>query len=72
MRGVSFTGSTAVGRKVAAKAGGLLKRFAMELGGKDALIILDDADMQRAVDTAVFGNLHASGTNLYVCRTYYC
>lgn len=53
--GISFTGSTAVGRQVAAKAGGLLKRACVELGGKDALIILDDADMQRALNAATFG-----------------
>lgn len=61
VRGISFTGSTAVGRKVAAKAAGHLKRFAMELGGKDALVILDDADMDRAVDTAVFGTFMHQG-----------
>jgi len=55
VRGVSFTGSTAVGRQVAAKAGGLLKRCCVELGGKDALIILEDADIERAVNAATFG-----------------
>jgi aldehyde dehydrogenase (NAD+) len=61
VRGVSFTGSTAVGRQVAAKAASHLKRFAMELGGKDALIVLDDADMDRAVDCAVFGTFMHQG-----------
>ncbi|HEX6998010.1 MAG TPA: aldehyde dehydrogenase family protein [Gammaproteobacteria bacterium] len=55
VRGVSFTGSTAVGRQVAAKAGGLLKKACLELGGKDALIVLDDADIEKAVNAATFG-----------------
>jgi aldehyde dehydrogenase (NAD+) len=61
VRGISFTGSTAVGSKVAAKAGGLLKRCCVELGGKDALIILDDADMELAVNAATFGSFMHQG-----------
>ena len=61
VRGISFTGSTAVGSRVAAKAGGLLKRFCVELGGKDALIILDDADMELAVNAATFGSFMHQG-----------
>jgi aldehyde dehydrogenase (NAD+) len=61
VRGVSFTGSTAVGRQVAAKAGGLLKRCCVELGGKDALIVLDDADMELAVNAATFGSFMHQG-----------
>ena len=53
--GVSFTGSTAVGRHIASLAGSLLKKACVELGGKDALIVLDDADMDRAVNAATFG-----------------
>jgi vanillin dehydrogenase len=55
VRGISFTGSTAVGAKIAAKAGSLLKKCVLELGGKDALIVLDDADIERAVNAATFG-----------------
>ena len=55
VRGVSFTGSTAVGAQVAAKAGGLLKKCCVELGGKDALIVLEDADIEQAVNAATFG-----------------
>jgi vanillin dehydrogenase len=61
VRGISFTGSTAVGSRVAAKAGGLLKRCCVELGGKDALIILDDADMELAVNAATFGSFMHQG-----------
>src|SRR5262245_26157714 len=55
VRGISFTGSTAIGSQVAAKAGGLLKKCCVELGGKDALIVLDDADIEHAVNAATFG-----------------
>ena len=46
---VSFTGSTAVGRRVGELAGRHLKKVALELGGKNALIVLNDADMELAV-----------------------
>ncbi|MCK9510273.1 MAG: benzaldehyde dehydrogenase [Pigmentiphaga sp.] len=46
---VSFTGSTAVGRRVGELAGRHLKKVALELGGKNSLIILDDADLDLAV-----------------------
>ncbi|MBB3178517.1 benzaldehyde dehydrogenase [Variovorax sp. Sphag1AA] len=46
---VSFTGSTAVGRRVGELAGKHLKKVALELGGKNALIVLDDADLDLAV-----------------------
>jgi acyl-CoA reductase-like NAD-dependent aldehyde dehydrogenase len=59
--GISFTGSTAVGRRVAAKAGEMLKKVCLELGGKDALIILDDADMERALNAATFGSFMHQG-----------
>ena len=53
--GVSFTGSTAVGRQVASKAGMMLKKACVELGGKDSLIILEDADLELALNAASFG-----------------
>jgi aldehyde dehydrogenase (NAD+) len=52
---ISFTGSEAVGRSLAAKAGQQLKKICLELGGKDALLVLDDADLDRAVAAATFG-----------------
>ena len=50
---VSFTGSVPVGARVAAVAGSAIKRVTLELGGKSANIILDDADLPRAVKTGV-------------------
>lgn len=61
VKGVSFTGSTAVGRQIAAKAGAHLKKACVELGGKDALIICEDADMERAVGAANFGSFMHQG-----------
>jgi aldehyde dehydrogenase (NAD+) len=58
---VSFTGSTVVGREIAALGGHHLKRVALELGGKDALIVLDDADLDRAVGAATFGSFMHAG-----------
>lgn len=53
---VSFTGSTAVGRRVGELAGRHLKKVALELGGKNALIILDDADMDLALCGGAWGS----------------
>jgi aldehyde dehydrogenase (NAD+) len=61
VRGISFTGSTAIGRKVAARAGELLKRCCIEAGGKDALIVLEDADIEHAVNAATFGSFMHQG-----------
>ncbi|MEM6636281.1 MAG: aldehyde dehydrogenase family protein [Pseudomonadota bacterium] len=55
VKGIAFTGSTAVGRRVAAKCGAHLKKACIELGGKDSLIVLEDADMERATSAASFG-----------------
>ena len=54
---VSFTGSTNVGRAIGAAAGGDMKRLLMELGGKGACIVLDDADVKTAITgiTSVWG-----------------
>ena len=52
---IQFTGSTAVGRRVAELAGKTLKKVSLELGGNNALIILDDADLDLAVNNAAWG-----------------
>jgi aldehyde dehydrogenase (NAD+) len=57
---VSFTGSTATGRAIAAAAAPTLKKVFLELGGKSAAIVLDDADLASAVGTAAFAvSVHA-------------
>ena len=52
---ISFTGSTAVGRTIATECAKRGKRVVLEMGGKSPLIILQDADLDYAVDTACFG-----------------
>lgn len=61
VKGISFTGSTPVGRAIAAKAGAHLKKACVELGGKDSLIILEDADLERASQAANFGSFMHQG-----------
>lgn len=59
--GVTITGSTEVGREVAAKASHALKKNVMELGGSDAMVVLPDADMQKTIEGALMGRLTNSG-----------
>lgn len=58
---ISFTGSTAVGRRVGALAGQHLKKVSLELGGKNALIVLDDVDVDLAVSNAAWGSFLHQG-----------
>ena len=52
---ISFTGSTAVGKSIGATCGNLLKKVALELGGNNALIVLDDADLDAASSNGAWG-----------------
>ena len=52
VRAISFTGSTATGNRIVKTAG--LKKFSMELGGKSPFVVFEDADLDRALDAAVF------------------
>ena len=61
VRGVSLTGSEGAGSVVAARAGKNLKKSTMELGGSDALIALDDADLDKTVRWAVWGRMNNGG-----------
>lgn len=61
VRNVNFTGSTNVGRIIGVQAAQHLKPAVLELGGKNPLIILEDADPDLAVDAAVFGAFMNSG-----------
>ena len=61
VKAISFTGSTAVGRHIAAKAGAHLKKACVELGGKDSLIVLEDADLDHAAKAANFGSFMHQG-----------
>lgn len=58
---ISFTGSTEVGRHIGELAGRGLKKTALELGGNNAFIVLDDANLDQAVDSALFGKFYHQG-----------
>ena len=58
---ISFTGSTEVGRRIAARCGQLMKRVSCELGGKNAIVVMDDADIELAVKGALWSAFGTSG-----------
>jgi alpha-ketoglutaric semialdehyde dehydrogenase len=58
---VTFTGSVATGRKIAAACVEHMRKFQLEMGGKNPLVVLDDADMQTAVECAVNGAFFSTG-----------
>ncbi|MGI8838880.1 MAG: aldehyde dehydrogenase [Pyrinomonadaceae bacterium] len=58
---IAFTGSTLVGQRIAALAGGQLKRVSLELGGKSAAIVLEDADIESTAFTMCYASLANSG-----------
>ncbi|MER7930124.1 aldehyde dehydrogenase family protein [Streptomyces sp. NPDC096057] len=58
---IAFTGSTAAGKAIATAAAQRLKRVHLELGGNSALIVLDDADLDKAVSAGAFGSFNHSG-----------
>ncbi|HED64924.1 MAG TPA: aldehyde dehydrogenase family protein [Planctomycetes bacterium] len=58
---VSFTGSTAVGKKVGAEVGGRLGRTILELGGNNAVVVMDDADLDMAIPAILFGAVGTAG-----------
>jgi benzaldehyde dehydrogenase (NAD) len=58
---VSFTGSTEVGRRVGGLAGGLLKKLSLELGGNNAFVVLDDADLEAAASAGAYSAFQFQG-----------
>jgi acyl-CoA reductase-like NAD-dependent aldehyde dehydrogenase len=68
---VAFTGSVATGKKVMARAAETLTPVSLELGGKDPLIVLEDADLERAANAAVYYSMKNSGqTCISIERAY--
>lgn len=61
VKGASLTGSEPAGSSFASMAGKYLKKSTLELGGSDAFVVLEDADLDKAVETAAFGRLWNAG-----------
>jgi aldehyde dehydrogenase (NAD+) len=61
LSGVSFTGSSEVGRRIAEVCGRSLKRCSLELGGKNAQVVLDDADLDLALEGVLWGAFGTTG-----------
>ncbi|WP_044872490.1 aldehyde dehydrogenase family protein [Pseudomonas sp. LFM046] len=61
VRAISFTGSTSTGRQLMHVAGNRLARLQLEMGGKNPLVVLDDADLDQAVECAVQGAYFSTG-----------
>ena len=61
IKGVALTGSVEAGKSVAGRSGQNLKKSTMELGGSDAFIVLEDADLEKTVKWAVWGKMNNTG-----------
>jgi succinate-semialdehyde dehydrogenase/glutarate-semialdehyde dehydrogenase len=70
VKGVALTGSTAAGRMIAARAGKNLKPSSMELGGSDAFIVLEDADIDHAIKWAVWGRMYNCGQTCCAAKRF--
>ena len=70
VKGVALTGSVAAGRSIAARAGQNLKPSSMELGGSDAFIVLEDADLDHTMKWAVWGRMYNTGQTCCAAKRF--
>jgi succinate-semialdehyde dehydrogenase/glutarate-semialdehyde dehydrogenase len=70
IKGVALTGSLAAGQSVSARAGKNLKVSSMELGGSDAFIVLEDADLEKTIPWAVWGRMYNDGQTCCAAKRF--
>jgi succinate-semialdehyde dehydrogenase/glutarate-semialdehyde dehydrogenase len=70
IKGVALTGSVAAGRSISARAGRNIKVSSMELGGADAFIVLEDADLEHTVKWAVWGRMYNAGQTCCAAKRF--
>lgn len=70
VQGVTFTGSTGAGRKIAAQAGEHLRKTVLELGGSDPYVVMADADLDKAVATCVTSRLINNGQSCIAAKRF--
>lgn len=70
VRGVTFTGSSDAGQSIGEKAGAALKKTVLELGSNDAYIVLEDADLEVAVEMCVKGRVYNNGETCIAAKRF--
>jgi succinate-semialdehyde dehydrogenase/glutarate-semialdehyde dehydrogenase len=70
VKGIALTGSVAAGKSIAARAGQNVKVSSMELGGSDAFIVLEDADLDHTVKWAVWGRMYNTGQTCCAAKRF--